>query len=120
MEGIGNLRSLESTTKSPVKFINKTDMNIEILWINHSGQEISYGTLQAAPSSHSVKEINTFVSHPWIAKNCENSQRLLLNKKEIFHPPQPRIARVVVGPDREQLMVKRANIFITRPGKLVS
>ena len=116
MSNLRSMRSAESKTKSPVKFINTTDKNIEIFWLNYSGEEISYGTLHAAPSVPSVMDINTFVTHPWIAVDSENRQRLWLNSEEVFHPPQPRLARVVIGPNREQIRAKRANIFITKPG----
>ncbi|CAB4011682.1 von Hippel-Lindau disease tumor suppressor [Paramuricea clavata] len=118
MVSLGELRSMESTVKSRVKFINRTDKEIEIFWINFSGQEISYGTLHAPPSRLSVVAINTFVTHPWIVRDCESRQRLWLNSKEVFYPPQPRVrrvGRVAIRPDREQLRVERANIFITKP-----
>ena len=117
MVSLGELRSMESAVKSRVKFINRTDKEIEIFWINYSGQEISYGTLHAPPSSLSAVARDTYVTHPWIVRDCESRQRLWLNSKEVFYPPQPRVIRVAIGPDREQLRVQRANIFITRPGK---
>jgi hypothetical protein len=118
MGDLENLRSLESATKSPVKFINRTDFDIELFWLNFSGERVSHGVLQAAPSRLSVKAMNTYVTHPWIAIDCENQRRLWLNSKEVFYPPEPRTARVAIGPDREQIRVKRANIFITKPGEL--
>ena len=115
MGNVENLRSLESATQSRVKFINRTGKDIEIFWLDFSGEEVSHGILQAAPSRLSAKDINTFLTHPWIAIDCENEQRLWLNSKEVFYPPEPRTRRVVIGPGREQVRVQRANIFITKP-----
>ena len=112
-------RSTESETKSPVKFINKTDTNIEIFWLDYSGEKVSYGTLDALPSAGSVKDVQTFVTHPWIAVDSENGQKLWLNSKEVFYPPEPMLTWVVIGPNREQLRAKRANVFITKPGRYI-
>ena len=110
-----NSRSLESRTKSPVKFINKTGKDIEIFWLDFSGKEFSYGRIHSSESS--ALAINSFVTHPWIAKDCSTGQRLWLNGKEIFLPPQPRTARIIIGVNREQLIVKRACVLITLPGQ---
>lgn len=117
MGSLAELRSLESRQRSPVQFVNRTRRNIEIFWLNFSGQQISYGTLDAAGRRLSAKAIDTFVSHPWIAVDCESKQRLWFDKKEVFFPPAPNLVRVAVGPNREEVRVKRSNIFITKPGK---
>lgn len=118
-----NLRSLESKVKSPVKFINRTAFDVEIFWLNFVGKEISFVILEKKGSAKkglrvgSKIAVNTFVSHPWIAKDRASGKRLWLNSKEVFYPPEPRMARVAIGPDEEQLRVQRMNIFITTPGK---
>lgn len=114
MENCERPRSIESLVKSPVQFVNTTERSVELFWFNHSGEKVSYGELSKRGSSMSVKFIDTFVTHPWIALDCQNKQRLWLNRRFLFRPPQPRTRETL----NSQLLVKRANVFIGNPGKM--
>ncbi|XP_046860234.1 uncharacterized protein LOC124453464 [Xenia sp. Carnegie-2017] len=111
MENCERPRSIESLVKSPVQFVNTTERSVELFWFNHSGEKVSYGELSKRGSSMSVKFIDTFVTHPWIALDCQNKQRLWLNRRFLFRPPQPRTRETL----NSQLLVKRANVFIRNP-----
>jgi hypothetical protein len=56
--------SQNSNTALPVTFDNETDQNVELFWLDFQGFERSYGTI--APGASLV--MNTYATHPWIAK----------------------------------------------------
>lgn len=67
-------RSLNSQLESFVRFINRTPHCITLYWIDYGGKPVDYGDLSPGES----KEINTFVTHPWIFVNRETWDRYVL------------------------------------------
>jgi hypothetical protein len=55
-------RSLTATQASSIEFINQTQVAIEILWLDYSGNRQSYGTIPPRESRNQP----TYITHPWI------------------------------------------------------
>jgi len=53
-----------------------------MFWIDFTGKEVSYGHLPAS----GIMTMNTFVTHPWIAKMGGTKTRLHINGAEVFQP----------------------------------
>lgn len=104
-------RSLNSQIQSFVKFINRTPHCITLYWIDYGGEPVDYGDLLPGES----KEINTFVTHPWIFVNRETRDRYLVNQHDVFFPvpwfEQYRVMRRSELPRR----IERTNVYIVLP-----
>ncbi|XP_054001771.1 von Hippel-Lindau tumor suppressor homolog [Hylaeus anthracinus] len=76
------LRSINNDQRTFVKFINTTQRHVGLYWIDYQGQAVSYGVL--TPDEH--KDINTFVTHPWIFVDNETNDRYTVNQRDVFFP----------------------------------
>lgn len=76
------LQSINNDHRSFVKFINSTQRNVTLYWIDYQGQAISYGIMTPGDT----KDINTFVTHPWIFVDDETRDRYVVNQKDVFFP----------------------------------
>ncbi|CAH1181039.1 unnamed protein product [Phyllotreta striolata] len=65
-----------------VRFINKTDRVIEIVWLNYTGMYIRYKILK----KDYFVDVNTFNTHPWVAFDYETKNRLHIDKEFVYHP----------------------------------
>lgn len=99
------LRSINNDQRSFVKFINRTQRNVVLYWIDYQGQAISYGML----SPGDCLDINTFVTHPWIFVDNETTDRFMVNEKDVFFP-EPWLRRNEL-PER----CERTDVYITLP-----
>lgn len=76
------LRSVESNDKVFVKFINCTNFNITILWINYAGGYTQYSLLRR----RNYVNVTTYKSHPWIAIDVDTKNHMHLNKEYVYMP----------------------------------
>jgi prepilin-type N-terminal cleavage/methylation domain-containing protein len=61
--GEENLRSISSTKKAELTFINQTSIPVKLYWIDFSGARVFY--YDVMPSQK--LKVKTFLSHPWVA-----------------------------------------------------
>ena len=84
------LKSVESRVRSQVSFKNLTDNHARLYWIDFGGKRRSYGLIRPMKYSEVGLEMDTFVSHPWVAFDHESeNKRLAMNSTLIFMPPRP-------------------------------
>ncbi|KAL3288426.1 hypothetical protein HHI36_002872 [Cryptolaemus montrouzieri] len=79
------LRSINANADRPrsyVRFHNLTKRNVDIIWINFTGEYVCYMSL----SSGEAININTFKNHPWIAFDHDTKDRMHLEKKFVYQP----------------------------------
>lgn len=79
-------RSLNSNLKCYVRFINMTNKSVELMWINFTGQYIRYRILEKSD----YIDINTYKTHPWIAKDVLTKDILHIDGKFLFQPKTTR------------------------------
>ncbi|XP_076235985.1 prolyl 4-hydroxylase subunit alpha-1 isoform X2 [Calliopsis andreniformis] len=65
-----DIRSRKHEIRSFIQFCNTTEDSVILYWIDYQGQRISYGKV----SPGDVRDINTFVTHPWIFVNAETEE----------------------------------------------
>lgn len=80
------LRSIDSTDRSFIRFENKTEKCIEIIWIDYNGVMVKYGTL--CPEQYLA--IDTFKTHPWMFIDRVTGEKMLVGSKSLFYPPSVR------------------------------
>ena len=106
------LRSVNDLIESPVRFINLTGRQVDVIWINYQGQEVLKASLSRCDNR---LDFNTFMTHPWIAVDSKTTERMLLNFKETYFPAQPEIRRMDF--QRRKAYVLRTQVKITLPGE---
>lgn len=78
-------RSIECVDRVYVRFINRTNRCIEIVWINYRGAYERYSLLRRM--THYV-DVNTFVSHPWVALDQQTKDLMRIAGMPIYYPRQ--------------------------------
>ena len=101
------LRSKGSYLHSYIRFVNRTQRRVDIIWLNHEGVSVHYKTL---PSQNWV-DVNTYVGHPWIFRDANTGDKLVVHLKEVFEPP---------AHSYEHDGAKRRVVMITIPGQYAS
>lgn len=76
-----DLRSEHSQTQVYVRFVNLTNRNVDIIWVDFTGNFIKYKTF----SRYQFLDINTFTGHPWIFWD-KNKDNMCVDGKDIFYP----------------------------------
>lgn len=56
-------RSIESVTRSEITFANRSEVTIDVYWLNYSGGRVFYYTLASGQSYLQ----RTWLTHPWVA-----------------------------------------------------
>lgn len=78
----GRHRAVECRHKAYIRFFNKTEKPVELIWINYLGEYKKYRILK----KDEYVDINTFKSHPWIAHNHLTKERLQIDKCFVYYP----------------------------------
>lgn len=96
------LRSGRSQIHSFVRFVNLTLRKVDIVWLNYEGARVRYKTLHPGQ----FVDVNTFVGHPWIFRDADTGDRLMVQLKEVYEPigyniaqgwpPQRRIVNITI------------------------
>ncbi|XP_071517189.1 uncharacterized protein [Panulirus ornatus] len=76
------IRSLRSRQRSYVRFVNRTQRTVDVIWLDYNGVRQKYKTLIPGEAF----KVNTFVTHPWIFRDAETTATLLVNSEEVFYP----------------------------------
>ncbi|KAK9808028.1 hypothetical protein WJX73_006183 [Symbiochloris irregularis] len=79
------LRSVHWRQQKPMTFHNLTTRKVQVIWLDYSGNEVLYEEL----GSDGHYAVDTFLSHPWIIRDCKTGRRLSM----IVH----------AGPEKERL-----------------
>lgn len=77
------IRSTECTTRSFITFENKTPRSVNLYWVNYTSVFIHYKTLLP----NEVTNVDTYQTHPWIIKDSDTGERLLIRKSFLYYPP---------------------------------
>ncbi|CAG9813663.1 unnamed protein product [Phaedon cochleariae] len=77
-----DLHSLKSDEKAYIRFINKTDRTIELVWINFKGEYWRYQVLR----KDEYLDVNTYKTHPWMALDQITKDRMHVDSKFLFLP----------------------------------
>lgn len=108
------LKSLNTRIASPVEFVNHTGRTVNLKWFDYDGKEVPFATLE----SNNCLEVNTYVTHPWIAVDEQTNETMLLNFRKTYFPDAPVIRRVDY--EGRRLYAVRTQINITTPGNYTS
>jgi len=76
------LKSGRSAMYSFVRFVNCTVRRVDIVWLNYEGIGIKYKTLDP----EQCVDVNTFVGHPWIFRDSDTGDKLVVQLKEVYEP----------------------------------
>ncbi|XP_046580813.1 von Hippel-Lindau-like protein [Haliotis rubra] len=77
------VKSIHSDTSVRVEFINETQRPVDLFWIDFQGKLVRY-KLGLKPSKN--YHINTYETHPWIARDTRTGSSLLIKKDFIYYP----------------------------------
>ena len=106
-------RSLHSTTGAPVRFINRSRSRVKVLWLDYQGEQVLYSTLEPLSGRY---DVNTYVTHPWIALEETTNAVMLLNFRKIYFPEVPEVRHI--ESDNRSFYV-RSEVVITPNGKVI-
>ena len=92
-----------------VRFVNLTVRKVDIVWLNYEGARVRYKTLKP----EQFVDVNTFVGHPWIFRDADTGDKLMVQLQEVFEPigyninegwpPQRRIVKISI-PGRQSFL----------------
>ena len=106
-------RSLHSTIGTPVRFINRSRSRVKVLWLDYQGEQVLYSTLEPLSGPY---DVNTYVTHPWIALEETTNAVMLLNFRKIYFPVSPEVRHI--ESDNRSFYV-RSEVVITPNGKAI-
>ncbi|XP_055859121.1 protein Vhl [Episyrphus balteatus] len=87
------IRSIDSTEKSFLMFVNGTSRNITIYWLDYNGTPKVFQRLRP----RGAVEVNTFRSHAWTFRDAYNGERMKVLNQSVYvaepyfmrHPRDP-------------------------------
>ncbi|KAL1513857.1 hypothetical protein ABEB36_003204 [Hypothenemus hampei] len=84
---VGNSpRALQSLEKCYVRFINNTERDVEVLWIDYTGRRVQYRTMKKGE----FLDVNTFKTHPFIAKDVRTRDMMHICGVFSYYPKTSR------------------------------
>ena len=78
-------KSLPSRVKSYIRFVNKTDRTVDVVWLNYEGLGVRFRTV---PPGQFV-DVNTFAGHPWIFRDSHSGDKLVVQvqgNRDVYNP----------------------------------
>ncbi len=69
--------------QSFVRFVNRTIRQVDVVWLNYEGIGVHYRSL----TPNQWVDVNTYVGHPWIFRDSETGDKLVVQLQEVFEPP---------------------------------
>lgn len=75
-------RSKNCDLKSLVVFNNRTERRAALYWINYEGELVRYKVLD----NGKAMVMDTFETHPWLARDAVTGDILTLNQSKIYYP----------------------------------
>lgn len=95
-----------------VRFVNRTEQVIDVIWVDYTGCFVRYTSL----TSGQFIDVNTYKRHRWIAVDSETKDALLLNGVYRYEPEFPKTVRERMRAHCDQLPAKvRILVNITVP-----
>lgn len=95
-----NIRSRNGSRPSLVTIINRTLRSINIIWVNTSGQLITYATI--LPGARTP--MNTFTGHAWVFCDSVTGEPMHVDNEAVLWPP-PVAAITAQGCTRHEILV---------------
>ncbi len=80
------LKSQHSDEPAYAAFVNRTDRRVDVIWIDFKGHHVKYCTLTRYNDTFPIQ---TFVSHPWIFKDADSGDRLVMQENKTVFFPKP-------------------------------
>lgn len=77
------VKSVKSEERVYIRFINRTEREVDVFWISFEGLPVRYTTLE--PDAH--YDITTYVTHPWTFVDSKSKDKLVVNEQHVFFPP---------------------------------
>ncbi|ESO82381.1 hypothetical protein LOTGIDRAFT_236999 [Lottia gigantea] len=77
------LRSQNNDIPAFITFRNISSRKVDVYWLDYKGQKVKYMENFSTDRNH---HINTYVTHPWIARDAVTHDVLLFNGKEVYFP----------------------------------
>lgn len=76
------MNGLRSKNSAPLclRFLNKYDKTVDIIWISHNGQYHVYATLKPAQ----YLDVNTYTKHYWVFRDSQSRTPVVANNKWHF------------------------------------
>lgn len=77
-------RSLNNDISTYVRFKNRCDRIATLFWFNFKGELVRYSILKKGE----FIDMNTYVTHPWCARETVTNDRLLVDKQPVYYPTE--------------------------------
>ena len=78
------LRSLNNDISTYVRFKNRCDRIATLFWLNFKGDLVRYSVLK----KDEFIDMNTYVTHPWCAREIVTNDRLEIDKQPVYQPTE--------------------------------
>ena len=78
------LRSLNNDISTYVRFKNRCDRIATLFWLNFKGDLVRYSVLK----KDEFIDMNTYVTHPWCAREIVTNDRLVIDKQPVYQPTE--------------------------------
>nr|XP_023015489.1 protein Vhl [Leptinotarsa decemlineata] len=66
-----------------VRFLNKTSLEVDLIWLDFSGRQKVFKTL----GKDQFLDVNTFIMHPWMAVSHHSKKNLYIEGQIHHYPP---------------------------------
>lgn len=80
------VRSKDSNRSISAAFVSQTNRKVDIFWIDFKGKYVKYATLTKHGDAFPIV---TYVTHPWIFKDAESGDPLVISGNQEVYYPKP-------------------------------